>query len=54
MPISPIAFIAINGDNVKMLPVYNEPLAVERAIAMAPELIEKVKELFGKDDKSAK
>ena len=52
--ISPIAFIAINGDNVKMLPVYNEPLAVERAIAMAPDLIEKVKELFGKENKPAK
>lgn len=46
--IVPIAFIAINGGNVKMLPVYNEPSSVERAITMAPELIEKVKELFNK------
>lgn len=48
--INPIAFIAINGDNVKMLPIYNEPSSVERAIAMAPELIEKVKELFKKEN----
>ncbi len=48
--ISPIAFIAISGENVKMLPVYNEPSGVERAITMAPELIEKVKELFKKDN----
>ena len=49
--ISPIAFIAVNGESVKMLPVYNEPSGVERAIAMTPELIEKVKELFKKDNK---
>ncbi len=48
--ISPIAFIAVNGDSVKMLPVYNEPSGVERAIATAPELIEKVKELFNKKE----
>ncbi len=47
--ISPIAFIAINGDNVKMLPVYNELTTVEKAISMAPEIIDKAKELFAKD-----
>lgn len=52
--ISPIAFIAINGDNVKMLPVYNELTTVEKAISMAPEIIDKAKELFSKDkDKKA-
>ncbi len=48
--ISPIAFIAINGDNVKMLPVYNELTTVEKAISMAPEIIDKAKELFSKDN----
>lgn len=47
--ISPIAFIAINGDSVKMLPVYNELTTVEKAISMAPEIIDKAKELFAKD-----
>lgn len=47
--ISPIAFIAINGENIKMLPIYNEPTGVERAIAMTPELIDKVKGLFNKN-----
>ena len=47
--ISPIAFIAVNGDSVKMLPVYNELTTVEKAITMAPEIIDKAKELFGKD-----
>ena len=48
--IVPIAFIAISGGNVKMLPVYNELTSVEKAINMAPELIEKVKELFPKKE----
>ncbi len=51
--ISPIAFIAINGDNVKMLPVYNELTTVEKAISMAPEIIDKAKELFSKDKKES-
>lgn len=44
--VSPIAFIVVNGDNVKMLPIYNELTTVEKAINMAPEIIEKAKELF--------
>lgn len=46
----PIAFMVISGDNVKMLPVYNEVTNVERAITMAPEIIEKAKELFSKKE----
>lgn len=46
--VSPIAFIAISGGNVKMLPVYNELTTVEKAVSMAPEIIEKAKELFPK------
>lgn len=51
--VSPIAFIAINGDNVKMLPVYNELSSVEKAINMAPEILDKAKELFSKDKKTS-
>lgn len=46
--VSPIAFIVISGNNVKMLPVYNELTTVEKAVTMAPEIIEKAKELFSK------
>ena len=46
----PIAFMAVCGDDVKMLPVYNEVSNIERAIAMAPEIIEKAKELFSKKE----
>ncbi|MBR4099647.1 MAG: GerW family sporulation protein [Clostridia bacterium] len=47
--ISPVAFIAINGDSVKMLPVYNELTTLEKAVTMAPEIIDKAKEVFSKD-----
>ncbi len=50
--VTPIAFIAITGDKVKMLPVYNELTTVEKAITMAPEIIDKAKEIFSKDGKS--
>ncbi len=46
----PIAFMAISEGNVKMLPVYNEVSSVEKAITMAPEIIEKAKELFSKKE----
>lgn len=46
--INPIAFICINGDNVHMMPIYNELTTLDKAINMAPELIDKVKSLFEK------
>lgn len=47
----PVAFIVISGDNVKMMPIYNELTTVEKAISMTPEIIEKAKELFAKNEK---
>ena len=47
----PIAFMVISGENVKMMPVYNEVSSIEKAITMAPEFIEKAKELFPKKEK---
>ena len=49
--VSPVAFIAVSDGNAKMMPVYNELSSVEKAIAMAPEVLEKAKELFSKDKK---
>ena len=48
--ISPVAFIAIKDGDVKMMPIYNDLSAVDKAINMAPEMLEKVKELFKKDN----
>ena len=52
--ISPIAFISINGENVHMMPVYNQLGTLDKAINMAPELIDKIKSLFVKPDKAEK
>lgn len=48
--VSPIAFMAISNGNVKMIPIYNELTTLEKAVTMAPEIIEKVKELFPKKE----
>lgn len=47
----PIAFIVVSGENVRMMPIYNELTSVEKAISMAPELIDKAKDLFPKKEK---
>lgn len=46
--VTPMAFICINGGNVHMMPVYNDMTTLDKAINMAPELIDKVKSLFEK------
>lgn len=52
--INPVAFIAVSGQNVRMMPVYNELSAVDKAINMAPDVIERVKEIMNKDKKDKK
>ncbi len=49
--INPVAFIAVNNGNVHMMPIYNELSTAEKAINMAPELMDKVKTLFSKNKK---
>lgn len=46
--ITPIAFLAVNGSQVRMLPVYNEMNTIDKAVNMAPDLLDKVKEIFSK------
>ncbi len=48
--LTPIAFIAVNGDNVRMMPVYNDMGTIDKAINMAPDIFERVKNLFTKKD----
>jgi len=48
--VSPIAFIVISGDNVKMMPIYNELSSFEKAVSMLPELVDKAKELLSKKE----
>ena len=47
--IAPVAFIAVCDGSVKMMPVYSEMSTVDKAVAMAPEVLEKAKELFSKN-----
>lgn len=50
--ISPVAFIAVSSSgNVQMLPVYNDLSAVNKALNMAPDVLEKIKSAFSKKDK---
>lgn len=49
--VSPVAFIAVSEGNVKMMPVYNELNSFDKAFALAPEVLEKVKEVFKKEKK---
>lgn len=46
--VNPVAFICVNGENVHMMPVYNQMGTIDKAINMAPEFIDKVKSLFDK------
>lgn len=50
--IAPVAFIVIKGDNVRLLPVDSEVTALDKAVALVPELFDKVKSLFGKEEYS--
>lgn len=48
--ITPVAFIAINGENVKMLQIYKDESAVNKAIGTLPELFDKISTLFKKKE----
>ncbi len=47
--ITPVAFLVIHNDNVRMMPVYSEMNTVDKAINMAPDILDKVKSLVSKD-----
>ncbi len=48
--ITPMAFVCVCGESVRMLPVYSNMNSFDKAVSMAPELFEKVKGLFKKTD----
>lgn len=49
--ITPIAFIAITADDVKLLNVTNFKDPQDRAVGMVPEIVDKIIGLFKKDKK---
>ncbi len=52
--ITPIAFIAVTKDDVKLLNVTNFKDGQDRAVGMVPELVDKIIGLFKKDKKKNK
>lgn len=49
--ITPVAFVAVDSSGVRVLPITSEASSLDRAVSMAPELLEKVKNLFQKKEK---
>ena len=49
--ISPIAFLVVRGNSVRMLQLADTSNSVDRAIGMMPEMVDKVADQFGKNKK---
>ena len=49
--ISPIAFLVVRGNSVRMLQLADTSNSVDRAIGMMPDMVDKVADLFGKNKK---
>lgn len=54
MTISPTAFLVIKGSDVRMLQVSSKPDATDKAIALLPDLVDKITALFKKDNEEKK
>ena len=50
--ISPIAFLVVRGNSVRMLQLADTSNSVDRAIGIMPEMVDKVADLFGKNKKN--
>ncbi|MBP3692539.1 MAG: sporulation protein YtfJ [Clostridia bacterium] len=47
--ITPVAFLTIHNGNVNVIQIYKDASSVDRAISMAPELIDRIAGLFKKE-----
>lgn len=48
--ITPVAFIVVKGQDVKMLQIYKDESSANKAIGVLPELFEKISSLFKKKE----
>ena len=48
--ISPVAFIVIQGEKVRMMQIHNYTSSADRAIAMIPELVDQISQLVKAKD----
>lgn len=51
--ITPVAFIVIQGEKVRMMQINNYTSSADRAIAMIPELVDQISQLVKAKDESA-
>ncbi len=51
MNITPVGFLVIQNGNVKLLQLANNNNAVDRAVGMMPEMVDKITALFNKNNK---
>ncbi|QQE81281.1 GerW family sporulation protein [Alicyclobacillus sp. SO9] len=51
--ITPIGFLIVKGDNVRLLSADNQNQLYDRMMDMAPVVIEKIQSIFKKDSKSS-
>ena len=49
--ITPVAFLTVSGENVKLITIDRNESSADKALAMAPEVIDKVIAAFKKDEK---
>ncbi|NLT57623.1 MAG: sporulation protein YtfJ [Clostridiales bacterium] len=49
LTISPVAFLTISGENVKLITIDRKETTADKALAMAPEMIDKVLRAIKKD-----
>lgn len=49
--VTPVAFISVTGTNVKVIPIGDNPDAIDKIAGYVPELIDKVSDLFSKKNK---
>lgn len=47
--ITPVAFLTVTGDNVKLITIDRNESSVDKALAMAPEMLDKVISAFKKE-----
>ena len=47
--ITPVAFLVVNGTNVRMLSMSSASTAADKIVDMIPEILTKFKEIIGKD-----
>ncbi len=51
MNITPVGFLVIQNGNVKLLQLANNSNAIDRAVGMLPDMVDKITDLFNKNKK---